>query len=370
MPSKRDYYSILGVDRDADDNGLKKAFRKLALEFHPDRNPEPEAIEKFREAQEAYEVLSDPEKRQIYDHLGHEGLSGRFSMSGGGRGMDDVFAGFSSIFEDFFGGSEAAQRGRDLRYRMVISFREAALGTKKKVTMPRKQNCSACKGKRSAPGTEPETCKQCRGAGKVRIQQGFFVISQNCSVCSGEGVLIKKPCKVCHGEGLEKEEVSIDVNVPAGVDTGVRLRLAGEGEVDRRTGKRGDLYVELEVEEDEVFERDGADLFLRVYVPYPIAVLGGEIEIPLLEGTKNVSVPKGMTPPTVISLKGEGLADLRSSRHRGQLHVELQIEVPQEPSSKVKELLKELNAELEDLNKEKSHKQSHHKKKKKGFFSD
>jgi len=347
MPSKRDYYEILGVDRDADENGLKKAFRKLALEYHPDRNSEPEAIEKFREAQEAYEILCDAEKRQIYDQLGHEGLSGRFSMSGGGRSMDDVFSGFSSIFEDFFGGSEAAQRGKDLRYRLNISFREAALGTKKKINIPRKNACKTCKGKRSAPGTEPETCKHCRGAGKVRIQQGFFVISQNCSVCNGEGVIIKKPCKTCHGEGLEKEDVSLDVNIPAGVDTGVRLRLAGEGEVDRRNGKRGDLYVELEVEKDDLFERDGADLFLRVYVPYPIAVLGGEIEIPLLEGIKKISVPKGMTPPSVISLKGEGLADLRSSRHRGQLHVELQIEVPRQPNSKMKELLKELQAELD-----------------------
>jgi molecular chaperone DnaJ len=368
MPSKRDYYSILGVERDADDNGLKKAFRKLALEYHPDRNPEPEAIEKFREAQEAYEVLTDPEKRQIYDHLGHEGLSGRFSMSGGGRSMDDVFSGFSSIFEDFFGGSEAAQRGRDLRYRLVVSFREAALGTKKKITIPRKHTCETCKGKRSAPGTEPETCKHCRGAGKVRIQQGFFVISQNCSVCSGEGVLIKKPCKTCHGEGLQKDEVEIEVNIPAGVDTGVRLRLSGEGEVDRRTAKRGDLYVELEVEEDEIFERDGADLYLRVYVPYPIAVLGGEVEVPLLEGTKKISVPKGMTPPTVISLKGEGLADLRSNRHRGQLHIELQVEVPHEPSARVKEILKDLHSELENSDSGKSSKKSGDKKKKKGFF--
>jgi len=360
---------VLGVERDADENTLKKAFRKLALEFHPDRNPEPEAIEKFREAQEAYEVLTDPEKRQIYDHLGHDGLTGRFSMSGGGRSMDDVFAGFSSIFEDFFGGGESAQRGRDLRYRMEVTFREAALGTKKKITIPRKQSCSSCKGKRSAPGTEPETCRQCKGSGKVRIQQGFFVISQNCPLCSGEGVLIKKPCKTCHGEGLEKEDVSIEVNVPAGVDTGVRLRLAGEGEVDRRTGKRGDLYVELEVEEDEIFERDGADLYLRVYVPYPIAVLGGEIEVPLLEGTKKVSVPKGMTPPTVISLKGEGLADIRSSRHRGQLHIELQVEVPQELSGRVKELLKELHSELESSESSKTHKKSGEKKKKKGFFS-
>ncbi len=344
--SKRDYYKVLGVERDADEAALKKAFRKLALEYHPDRNPGEDAAEKFREAQEAYEVLADSEKRQIYDQFGHAGLSGRMSMGGGGfRGMDDVFAGFSSIFEDFFGEGGGQSRGRDMRYRMSVSFREAALGCQKEITIPRHDICKDCKGSRAAPGSSVEECKPCRGTGKVRMQQGFFVISQACPHCSGEGQSIKKHCKSCKGSGLEKSEVTLEVNIPAGVDSGMRLRMSGEGELDIRSKRRGDLYVEVEVEADEVFERDGADLYLRVYVPYPIAVLGGDIEIPLLEGHKKLHVPKGMMSPHVVSLRGEGLPDLRS-KHRGQLHVELQIDTPQHLSSRAQELLRELHEEL------------------------
>lgn len=363
MSSKRDYYAILGVDREADDTQLKKAFRKLALEYHPDRNSDPEAVELFREAQEAYEVLSNPQKRQIYDQLGHAGLQGRGSSASYGS-MDDMFAGFSSIFEDFFGGAGGDRRGRDLRYRLKISFREAALGCSKQIKIPRSQACSSCEGSGAADGSQPEVCKTCKGQGKLRVQQGFFVMTQDCHVCAGEGRVIKKPCKTCRGSGLEEMATSLDVQIPAGVDTGVRLRMTGEGELDLKSKKRGDLYVELEVEEDELFDRDGADLYLRVYVPYPIAVLGGDVEIPLLEGSKKVHIPKGMRSPHSLSIKGEGLAQLRGSG-RGQLFVECQIETPEELSSRAKDLIRELHTELGGG--ATSHK-STAKKKKKGFF--
>lgn len=348
MPSKRDYYQVLGVDRSADEAGLKKAFRKLALEYHPDRNTEPEAVEKFREAQEAYEVLSDPEKRQIYDQFGHAGLSGRMGAAGaaGFRNMDDIFEGFSSIFEDFFGGgSPSRDRGRDLRYRLKISFREAALGCQKEIEIPRRETCATCKGSRCAAGSKPEECRSCRGSGKIRIQQGFFVVSQSCPDCQGSGEIIRKPCKACDGSGMESQKAKLSVQVPPGVDSGMRLRLAGEGELSGRGRSKGDLYVEIEVEEDEVFERDGADLYLKVLVDFPTAVLGGKISIPLLEGETEISIPAGMNAPYVTSLRGEGLPDIRSQK-RGSLHIEVQIETPQKVTPRMKELLMELSEEF------------------------
>jgi molecular chaperone DnaJ len=363
MSSKRDFYSVLGVERDADETQLKKAFRKLAMEYHPDRNPDPKASDLFREAQEAYEVLTDPERRQIYDQLGHTGLQGR--MGGGYSNMDDVFSGFSSIFEDFFGGSSQSSRGRDMRYRLRISFREAALGCTKEIEIPRSETCTPCEGSGAAEGSSAETCKTCKGQGKLRIQQGFFVMTQNCHVCGGEGRVIKKVCKTCKGSGLQEHKVRLEVQVPAGVDSGMRLRMSGEGELDRKSKKRGDLYVELEVEADELFERDGADLYLRVYVPYPIAVLGGDVEIPLLEGTKKIHIAKGLTSPHTLSLKSEGLAQLRGGG-RGMLYVECQIETPNELSAKAKELIRELHEELggNAVSKKST------TKKKKSFFGD
>jgi len=351
--SKRDYYEILSVQKQSDEVEIKKAFRKLALEYHPDRNPGPEAAEKFREAQEAYGVLSDPEKRGLYDQYGHAGLSGQNL-----EGMDDVFSGFQSIFADFFGASNADRRGADLLYRLEVDFREAVLGCSKEITLSRSEACELCGGSGAKAGTKPEACGTCRGRGKVSRNQGFFVVSQTCPTCYGQGEVIKTPCSSCRGEKIQKRERKIDVQVPAGVDTGVRLRITGEGELGNR-GKRGDLFVELHVKADPVFERDGVDLYTRVYVSYPTAVLGGEAIVPLIEGEKSVHIPKLMKAPHRVVLKGEGVQDLRK-RKRGDLIAEFQIGTPEEVSSEAKELLEKLRECLEPKKKSKS---------KKGFFS-
>lgn len=337
---KRDYYEILSIERHSDENEIKKAFRRLALEFHPDRNPGEEAAEKFREAQEAYAVLSDPEKRSIYDQFGHAGLSGQSFGSG------DIFAGFQSIFDDFFGGAvHHDRRGADLLFRLQIDFREAVLGCSKEIEIKRSEACEKCDGSGAKAGTHPETCGTCRGRGKVSRNQGFFVVSQTCPACYGQGQVVKHPCPQCKGEKTQKKNKKIDVEIPAGVDTGVRLRISGEGELGSG-GQRGDLFVELQVEADPVFERDGVNLYTRVYVPYPTAVLGGEASVPLIEGEKTVSIPKLMKAPHRVVLKGEGVQDLRK-RKRGDLVAEFQIETPEKISSEVKELLKQLKPLLE-----------------------
>ncbi len=344
---KQDYYETLGVPRDANKDQIKKAFRKLALEYHPDRNPSPEGVEKFREAQEAYAVLSEPEKRQIYDHYGHEGLRGQ-SFGGGGGDMGDIFAGFQSIFDDFFGGagSRAQQRGSDLLYKLEIDFREAVLGCKKSITLKRAESCETCRGSGAKPGTSPEECKTCRGRGKVSRNQGFFVISQPCHDCQGQGRIIKSPCPSCKGSTRTSATRELDVDIPEGVDTGVRLRLPKEGEAGPGGLPRGDLFVEIHVRADKIFERDGVDLYTRVDVPFTKACLGGDIEVPLIEGSKSISVPKLMKSPHRMVLKGQGVKDLR--RHRkGDLICELHIQTPENLSREAKDLLKQLDQVLE-----------------------
>lgn len=344
MSVKRCYYEVLSVSRSVDGQELKKAFRKLALEYHPDRNPGDEsAIEKFREAQEAYEVLSDQNKRSLYDQFGHDGLKGQ--MGGGGfGGMEDVFEGFGSIFEDFFGGGRAQARGRDLRFRMDIEFREAILGCTKTIQLKRRETCEPCDGSGSKPGHQAETCSMCQGHGKVRRQQGFFVMQQTCPQCRGEGQNITHPCDSCDGLGLLEKDVELEVNVPAGVDTGLRLRLSQEGEAISK-GVRGDLFVEIQVAADEVFERDGADLYIKKHISYKDAVLGGKIEIPLIEGTKMIRVPSGLKTPHVEIVRNQGVADIRTGQ-RGHLVVEIHIETPKKLSKKAKKLLEELQEEL------------------------
>lgn len=344
--AKRDYYEVLGVARSADESAIKKAFRSIALEFHPDRNPSVDAGEKFREAQEAYEILSNSEKRSLYDQFGHQGVSGRTGFSGAGD-MGDVFAGFQSIFDDFFGGgrSQGEQRGADLLYRLEIDFREAILGCSKSVEIPKAHSCETCNGNGMEPGTKPETCATCQGRGKITRNQGFFVMSQTCPQCGGEGQRIKHPCKKCHGKGQRKSTHKIDVQVPSGVDTGVRLRMANEGDLPPRGRVPGDLYVEIVVKPDEIFERDGNDLYTQVYVDFPTAALGGEIEIPLIEGSKFIKVPHSMPSPHKVVLKHEGVKDLRRN-HRGDLIAELHIESPSELSTKARDLIEALREEI------------------------
>lgn len=343
--AERSYYEILEVSQEIDEGGLKKAFRRLAMEYHPDRNPEPEAADRFREIQEAYSVLSDPEKRSIYDRFGKDGLRGGGFSS---RSMDDMFGGFQSIFEDFFGGAAARgpAKGRDLLYRLEIEFREAAFGGERKIKIPRREVCGTCEGTRSQKGKTPEVCTQCQGSGKIRQSRGFFVIAQDCPRCAGEGQWIRHPCSDCRGLGLQEKEVELDLKIPAGVDTGMRLRMESEGEAGDSGARRGDLYVEIQVAEDPVFERDGADLFTRVYVPYPDLLLNREIEVEMLSGEKKkVKLPSEIQFPYVHRVRNEGIVELRSHR-RGDLHIELQLELPKKISKKAKELLRELQEEL------------------------
>lgn len=340
---KRDYYDVLQVDRSADEATLKKSFRRLAMEFHPDRNSSPEAADRFREVQEAYSVLSDPERRSLYDRFGHEGLR----QSGFDPFGQDIFSGFQSIFEDFFGGFSSNQetKGADLLYRLELSFREAVLGTTKSVEIDRHELCSTCEGSGCAKGTRPETCSLCQGRGKVMRNQGFFVISQTCSQCRGQGQIIRKPCGDCRGNGVVRKSTTLDVHIPAGVDTGIRLRLTGEGDLPPSGKRRGDLYVEVHVQSDEVFERDGNDLLAQVHIPFPTAVFGGEVEVPLIEGTTTLKIPKKMKAPYRAVLKGEGVKDLKKNK-RGDLIVEVHIETPDELSAEATSLLKQLESEL------------------------
>lgn len=362
--TSRDYYEVLGLSRDCDAVLLKKTYRKLALEFHPDRNPSEEAVFQFREIQEAYEVLSDPEKRSIYDRFGHAGLRSQGGFGGRGAGMDDIFEGFQSIFDDFFGGSkrQRSSRGADLGYRLKISLEEAVLGVEKNIEIKRHRLCKACDGKKVAPGSIIETCPTCQGQGRIRRQQGFFVMAQDCPQCAGSGQFIKNPCPSCKASGVEKEKANIDVKIPEGVDSGVRLRVSGEGEISSSGGSRGDLFVELEVEDHEIFERDGSSLYTSLSIPYTTAIFGGEIEIPIISGTRKIDLKPIKEIPFALSLEGEGVKDLRSKK-KGSLFVELHIEVPEKLSPKAKELLENLREELE-----RAPKASKKKKKKKNFF--
>lgn len=351
MSVKRDYYEILQVSKTSDHGEIKKAYRKLAMEFHPDRNPDNEEAEhRFREIQEAYEVLSDSEKRGLYDQFGHEGLSARgFRPGSGFHPMDDIFDGFQTIFEDFFGGGRRTRgpaKGRDLIYRLQLEFREAALGCSKKIEIERREKCPDCQGKGTSDGAEPESCAQCGGRGKVTMTQGFFSVAQACPICRGTGQIIRKPCKTCQAEKLVRKEVELEVKVPAGVDTGVRLRMTGEGEGAVSGGPSGDLFIEIDVLSDEYFERDGTHLHSRVYVPYKTAVLGGKFRVETLAGEKEIKIPKGIQTPYIHEVKGEGIVDLHSGR-KGNLFVECLIETPNHLSAKAKELLLQLDEELE-----------------------
>jgi len=366
--SKRDYYEVLGVSKKTDPLELKKAYRKLALEYHPDRNPGAEAEERFREIQEAYAVLSDPEKKSLYDQFGHEGLRARFGAGGGAP--EDIFQGFQSIFEDFFGGGRAQtrSRGEDLLYRLSVDFFEAALGCSKKLDLKRLEICESCEATGCEPGSSPSACATCQGRGQVNFRQGFFSISQACPKCRGTGQVIESPCASCRGAGLQQKQVSLEVKVPAGVDTGVRLRLNAEGNASSvRGAARGDLFVELEVEAHELFERDGKDLYAKIFVPFTTAALGGSIRVPGLETEHEVRVPKLMNSPHLEVLKSQGVVDLRSNR-RGDFYIELHIATPDRLSSKAEALIKELHEELQASPTSKTPKSEKKRKKKTSFF--
>jgi molecular chaperone DnaJ len=338
----KDYYEILGVSRDASDMDIKKAFRQLALKYHPDRNPEnKESEDKFKEANEAYSCLSDPAKRAHYDRFG--------TAEGVGAGYGPFGAGFGDIFEDIFGdffGTFSGQRrarpakGRDLRYDLDISLMEAALGTEQKIEVPRWEDCPECAGTGSAPGKMPISCQHCKGTGQVRFQQGFFSISKTCNKCGGAGKVITDPCAGCKGDGKVRKFKNISVKIPPGVDTGSRLRILNEGEMGMNGGPRGDLYIILNIEEHPFFQREGNDLFCEIPISFPQAALGAEVEVPTLEGYANLKISAGTSSGRIFHLKGKGMPKL-GGNGKGDQIVRVYVDVPKKLTAKQKELLDE-----------------------------
>jgi molecular chaperone DnaJ len=344
VSEKRDYYEVLGVARDVDAGELKRAYRRLAMELHPDRNPgDAEAENKFKEASEAYQVLCEPEKRARYDRFGHAGASA--GMGGGFRDVGDIFSTFSDIFGDIFGmaggggGRRASAHGADIETRVSLTLVEAATGVTKEVTVIRNAACSTCGGSGAAPGTEPETCQHCGGRGQVMHSQGFLMISSACPVCRGEGRVIRQPCPECEGSGLQQEEEALQVAIPAGVEDGSTLRLMGRGEAPSRGGRPGNLYVILRVEPDERFERDGADLHTEVVVSFPQLALGDRVVVPTLDGEAEIEIPPGTQPGETIALGGRGMPRL-NGRGKGDVVAHLKLVVPSAMSAEEDEHLR------------------------------
>jgi molecular chaperone DnaJ len=343
--SKRDFYQILGVGRDANETELKKAYRKLAMQYHPDKNPgDDEAEEMFKEAAEAYDVLKDQEKRQIYDQFGHEGLKGR-GFGGGPGGFDDIFSSFSDIFDGFFGGGGGRSRstGADLRLDLKLKFEEAAFGIQKVVNINKRESCGTCRGSGSKPGTSPQVCGTCRGSGQYIQQQGFFSIKATCPACNGAGQKIVSPCSDCRGQGSVLKPKEISVNVPAGVDNGSRLRLRGEGEGGPNGEPPGDIYVIIHMQPHEFFHREEYDLYCRLPISFSQAALGAEIEVPLLEEgkTKVISLPQGTQSGNTYRIPGVGIPHIQG-RGRGDQVLQIVIETPKKLTKKQKELFQEL----------------------------
>jgi molecular chaperone DnaJ len=349
--AKADYYDVLGVDRTATDTQIKSAYRKLALQYHPDRNPgNKEAEEKFKEAAEAYAVLADPQKRGMYDRFGHAGVS-----SGAGAGGFDptIFADFSDIFAglgdafglgDIFGARRrrgGPQRGADLRYDLEITFEESAKGTETKVQIPREETCESCSGSGAAPGTSSETCAQCRGTGQLRYQQGFLTVARPCPNCRGTGKVIPKPCTTCRGAGRVGRERQLTVKIPPGIATGQRLRLYGEGEHGSAGGPPGDLYVVVHVQEHPFFHREGDDLYCELPISFPTMALGGEVKVPTLDGREPLKIPSGTQPGARFRVRGKGMPNV-SGRGHGDLHVIARTSVPRKLTKEQKHLLEEL----------------------------
>jgi molecular chaperone DnaJ len=349
---KRDYYEVLGVNRDASEEEIKKAYRKLAMKYHPDRNPDSkEAEEKFKEAKEAYEILSETEKRRAYDAYGHAGVNPQMGgMGEGAAGFGGFAEAFGDIFSDIFGGGQgrgrsSVYRGADLRYNLEISLEQAARGTETKIRIPTMEVCETCHGSGAKPGTSPKTCETCHGSGTVRLSQGFFSIQQTCPTCHGNGKVVSDPCATCRGAGRVKRHKTLAVKIPAGVDEGDRIRLAGEGEAGVNGGPSGDLYVVIHLRPHQVFQRDGDDLHCQMPISFTQAALGGEIEIPTLDGSAKIKVPAETQTGQVFRLRGKGIKGVRST-YPGDLLCEVVVETPVRLTERQKELLRE----LEDIN--------------------
>jgi molecular chaperone DnaJ len=363
--AKRDYYEVLGVGRNADEKQLKQAFRKLAKQYHPDANPGDKTAEgKFKEINEAYDVLKDPQKKAAYDRFGHQAFEGGMGGGrgpGGGAGFGPDFnSSMSDIFEDLFGdfmggggrgrgrggrGGSGAARGADLRYNMEISLTEAFTGKTAQIRVPSSVTCEVCNGLGAKPGSTPKTCSTCGGQGAVRSQSGFFTVERTCPTCQGRGQVISDPCTACGGQGRVTKDRTLSVNIPAGVEDGTRIRLANEGEAGLRGGPPGDLYIFLSVRPHEFFQRDGADLFCKVPVSMTTAALGGEIEVPTIDGKKaRVTVPEGTQTGKQFRLRGKGMPVLRSSQS-GDMYIQVAVETPVNLTRRQRELLKEFEKE-------------------------
>lgn len=355
MSSKRDYYEVLGVARTATEQEIKSAYRRLAVQFHPDKNPgNKEAEEKFKEAAEAYSVLSDAEQRRRYDRFGHAGVSSSAAGAGWGApgfgGIEDILGdlfGFGDVFGGRAGSARrtAAQRGADLRYDLEISLEDAANGMTAQLRIPRLEACDECQGSGAKPGTQPETCQTCGGAGQVRYQQGFFSVARTCSTCRGTGKIIKTPCERCHGAGRVEREKTMEVKIPAGVETGSRLRIAGEGEAGTQGGASGDLYVVIHVSEHEDFERQGSNLYSSVPITFAQAALGAQVNVKTLDGQHDLKIPAGTQTGTVFRVKGKGMPVL-GGRGRGDLFVAVTVVTPTTLTREQRKLLEQL-AEIE-----------------------
>jgi len=358
--SKRDYYDVLGVPKGSEQEALKKAYRSKAKELHPDRNSDnPNAEAQFKEVNEAYEVLKDADKKAAYDRYGHAAFEG----GGGGQGFGgggDFSSAFSDVFDDLFGdfmgggrgGRQQQSRGSDLRYNLSISLAEAFAGLQKTINVPSAVSCGSCNGSGAAGGSSPTTCPTCSGLGKVRATQGFFTVERGCPTCSGVGQIIKNPCSSCGGQGTQKKDRALNVNVPPGVETGTRIRLAGEGETGPRGGVSGDLYIFIEVSKHKIFERDGLNLFCRVPVSMAKASLGGEVEVPTIDGGRSrVRIPAGSQSGRQMRLKGKGMPAIKTSQ-KGDMFIEMAVETPVNLTVRQKELLEEFEQLSEDNNPE------------------
>ena len=360
--SKRDYYEVLGLSKGASADEIKKGYRRKAKELHPDRNTsDPSAESKFKEANEAYDVLKDPERKAAYDRFGHAAFEGGMG-GGGGQRQGDFSSAFSDVFDDLFGdfmgggqrggGRSRASRGSDLRYNLEISLEDAYSGLQKSINVPTSVQCSPCNGSGAAGGSEPSTCPTCSGMGKVRASQGFFTVERTCPSCSGMGQVISNPCSSWGGQGRSNKDRSLSVNVPAGVETGTRIRLSNEGEAGLRGGPAGDLYIFIEVREHKIFQRDGNSLFCRIPVSMSGAALGGDIEVPTMDGGRSrVKIPAGSQSGRQMRLRGKGMPSIKSAQ-KGDMFIEIAVETPVNLTSKQRELLREFEALSEDNNPE------------------
>lgn len=350
--AKKDFYEVLGLSRTASDDEIKRAYKKLAMKYHPDRNQgDASAEERFKEIKEAYEILSDAQKRAAYDQFGHAGVDASIGGAGGfgaGQGFGG-FGGFGDIFSDIFGGGgrgfSGPRPGDDLEYRLSLTLEQAVAGAKVDIQVPRRELCDLCHGSGAAPGSEPETCSTCGGTGKIRAQQGFFVVERTCHTCHGKGKVIKKPCSKCHGEGFVQTKKTLTVTIPAGVDDGDRIRLSGQGEAGDPGAPPGDLYVRVSLQPHPIFKRQGDTLYCEMPLSFTTAALGGEIEVPTLGGRVNLKIPAGTQTGRKFKIAGKGVKSVRSGR-QGDLICQVHLETPVNLTSEQQDLLRRLEASM------------------------